>query len=231
MANSGYKDYAKLEMYYVGDGASTGKTKNNVYGQPDYVSTVWDIEACPLPDTTPPTMPNSIWFVGSTLTSITVAWSGATDIVGVNHYHITLVGVGDFETSEEWIEITGLSAGTTYEIRVWSVDGAGNISSSYAGNYYGTTEDINSSISFQYYWLNISVGGGTQECGITSNYDELSFSGFDSWLYVTPSAYSGDLMLNIYAEYNFDNQTRYTSIYVYHGTTYVGSINIEQAGY
>jgi hypothetical protein len=48
MANTGYKGYANLEWYYVGDGAATGITKPNAAGQADYIAPVYDTVTCPV---------------------------------------------------------------------------------------------------------------------------------------------------------------------------------------
>jgi len=228
MANSGYKDYSKLEMYYVGDGASTGKTKNNIYGQPDYVSTVWDIEACPLPDTTPPSIPEALWLISSTPTSLVVGWNASTDNIGVDHYNVSLVYVGDYSTNDNWYEFTGLMPNLNYEVRVWAVDATGNLSTTYAVLYTSTPEDINTTITFQWYWNTWYASGGYKYCEIQSDYDELNFVCSESWVQLSPSATSGNLILSVYTEYNWDGYTRESTVYVYHGTTYVGSINIEQ---
>jgi len=227
MANSGYKDYAKLEMYYVGDGVSTGKTKNNVYGQPDYVSTVWDIEACPLPDTTNPNPPTSLWWIGSSLTSISFEWSGATDNIGVVSYNVLVIGVGSFDTTSEYITIEGLTAGTIYEVHVFALDLAGNMSAGIT-NSFGTSEDLNTSIYFDPYNLVYASNADYQSVTINSNYDELNFSTSESWLTLDPSGFSNNLMLGIAVSTNFDYYSRYASVYVYHGSTYLGSITVEQ---
>jgi len=46
MANSGYKGFTSLELYYTDNGASTGTTKANTGS--DYIAPVYDITTCPV---------------------------------------------------------------------------------------------------------------------------------------------------------------------------------------
>ena len=55
----GYKAYANLEQYYLDNGVSTGITKPNNYGDPDYVAPVWDTDFCPLPSPSPSVTPST----------------------------------------------------------------------------------------------------------------------------------------------------------------------------
>ncbi len=79
-------------------------------------------------DATAPT-----WAGGSTLTfsSITAtgaraSWSGASDDVGVDSYRVFIDGSPVGSTAATFFDITGLTAGVTYVVRVEAVDAVGN---------------------------------------------------------------------------------------------------------
>jgi len=65
---------------------------------------------------------------------------------------------------------------------------------------------------------------------IISNYDELNYSTPDSWCTVAPSGYAGDVTLDIFADQNYSLYSRQTVIYIYHGTTLIGQLEIYQDG-
>jgi hypothetical protein len=81
------------------------------------------------PDTTPPTVPTGVSAVGVSSSQINVAWTGATDAVGVVGYHIYRNGspVGNATTVLNYQD-TGLNSGTTYSYTVAAYDAAGNVS-------------------------------------------------------------------------------------------------------
>jgi len=63
---------------------------------------------------------------------------------------------------------------------------------------------------------------------IESNYDELNFSGYDFWVSVSPAGASNNFYLDVFVEENTTGYNRYCTIYIYHGTTYVTNITVEQ---
>ncbi len=79
------------------------------------------------PDSTPPTAP-TLSATGTTMTSTTLNWSGATDNVGVTSYDVyqgvTLLGNTTFLT----YNVSGLTAATNYTFTVKAKDAAGNAS-------------------------------------------------------------------------------------------------------
>jgi len=87
---------------------------------------------------------------------------------------------------------------------------------------------VNTSISLDQYHLVVAANSDTFDVTITSNYDELNFSSDVGWIGITPTGYSGNLILALYMEMNWDGYTRYATVYIYHGTTYVTCIIIEQ---
>lgn len=88
------------------------------------------------PDTTAPTAP-TLSAGGTTLTSTTLSWSGATDNIAVTSYDVfkdaTLLGNTTFNT----YIVNGLSSGTSYVFTVKAKDAAGN--SSLASNAVNVT--------------------------------------------------------------------------------------------
>ncbi len=82
-------------------------------------------------DTEAPVMVEAT-FASATYTSITLNVS-ATDNVAVKRYHVVTTGVDeDFIPANNQIVITGLTAGTTYNIKVSAKDAAGNESANKA---------------------------------------------------------------------------------------------------
>ncbi len=81
------------------------------------------------PDTTPPTVPTGLASSAITQTSFTLTWTASTDAVGVTGYTILQDGspIGT-TTGATTFNVTGLTAGTTYSMRVSAQDLAGNTS-------------------------------------------------------------------------------------------------------
>ncbi|UPQ80701.1 GEVED domain-containing protein [Flavobacterium azooxidireducens] len=78
-------------------------------------------------DTTPPTAP-TLTASGTTQTSTNLAWSGATDNVGVTGYDVYRNGTFLASTTTTTYAATGLTASTAYTFYVRSKDAAGNVS-------------------------------------------------------------------------------------------------------
>ena len=68
----------------------------------------------------------TIMVTGTTSTSISVSWSGASDNVGVTAYAIYVDEVFDKTVGGTSTTVTGLAANTSYTIRVEARDAAGN---------------------------------------------------------------------------------------------------------
>jgi endoglucanase len=79
-------------------------------------------------DTRPPTAPTNLAVTGRTSSTIALAWSAATDDVGVTGYRI-LEGATQVGTSATTaFTVTGLAAASTHSYTVVAVDAAGNVS-------------------------------------------------------------------------------------------------------
>jgi hypothetical protein len=103
------------------------------------------------PDATPPTTPTGVSAVGVSSSQINVAWSGATDAVGVVGYHVYRNGsqVGNATTVLNYRD-TGLNSGTTYSYTIAAYDAAGNVSamsSAAKGTTLGTGSNPSVSIT------------------------------------------------------------------------------------
>lgn len=83
--------------------------------------------SAPVVDTTAPTAP-TLSASGTTSTSTSLSWSGATDNIGVTGYDVyqdaTLLG----STASTTYAVSGLTASTTYTFNVRAKDAAGNVS-------------------------------------------------------------------------------------------------------
>ena len=80
--------------------------------------------ACP--DTQAPTVPANLTQTGSTTSSVTFAWDGSTDNVGVTGYGTYLGATSKGTTTATATTISGLVCGTSYTVGVDAADAAGN---------------------------------------------------------------------------------------------------------
>ena len=102
--------------------------RNPYIDHPEYVNQIWG--GAPSGDTQAPTTPTSLASTSKTATSITVAWTGSTDNVGVTGYDVYANSVLKTTVSGVTATITGLTASTSYSIYVKAKDAAGNASAS-----------------------------------------------------------------------------------------------------
>lgn len=138
----GMNQIGRLEL---GDSSSTPRTFDvafdNVIADTAFIA-----------DTAVPTAPTNLHTTSVTATEIDLAWTPATDDVGVTGYRIFRNGsatpiatVGATATS---YHNTGLSAGTTYSYTVRAVDAAGNVSAASA-TATAKTLKFNQTITFE----------------------------------------------------------------------------------
>ncbi|WP_417910751.1 fibronectin type III domain-containing protein [Candidatus Electronema sp. PJ] len=83
-----------------------------------------------VPETTPPTVPTNLRSSNISSTGFTLSWNASTDNIGVVSYEVftgsTSRGTVNHPTTT--LNITGLTASTTYSVTVRARDAAGNIS-------------------------------------------------------------------------------------------------------
>ncbi|MNQ50574.1 Extracellular ribonuclease precursor [compost metagenome] len=103
--------------------------RNPYIDHPEYVNQIWG-GTPPSGDTQAPTTPTSLASTSKTATSITVAWTGSTDNIGVTGYDVYANSVLKTSVSGVTATITGLTASTSYSIYVKAKDAAGNASAS-----------------------------------------------------------------------------------------------------
>lgn len=99
------------------------------------------------PDTTPPSAPANVRITRRRATSLTVAWDGSTDNVGVKGYDVFVSGISAGKTTALNFKITGLTADVQYTIAVYAYDTADNYS---ASSTIATMRTLDG--SGKYYW-------------------------------------------------------------------------------
>jgi len=77
-------------------------------------------------DITPPTVPTGLSKTGATTSTIGLAWTAATDLVGVTGYEVFRNGVSAGTSTTTNFTASGLSANTAYSFTVRARDAAGN---------------------------------------------------------------------------------------------------------
>jgi chitodextrinase len=80
-----------------------------------------------VPDTSAPTAP-TLTASGTTSTTTSLSWTGATDNVGIASYDVYQGGVFKANVATTTYAVTGLTASTTYTFYVIAKDAAGNVS-------------------------------------------------------------------------------------------------------
>ncbi|MEL6274599.1 MAG: S8 family serine peptidase, partial [Bacteroidota bacterium] len=128
------------------------------------------------PDTSPPTQPTNLAVSNEQDTQVTLSWNASSDNVGVTSYEIFVDGTSLGTTAGTSVNITGLTACTSYNFGVRALDAAGNTS--------GTATTVGSTTG--------CTGGGTPftegyffetglEGWVDGGSDCLRYSGSRSW--------------------------------------------------
>jgi len=143
---TGYRAVAIWPMGAMSLGATTSTTSVTISGL--FCVALWDVSVVavdaagnisipaltntgiPCPDTQAPSVPTGLHVTASSGSSLTVAWTAATDNVGVSGYRVYL---GDAlaaaaTTQESTATLTGLTCGTSYNIGVVAFDATMNTS-------------------------------------------------------------------------------------------------------
>ena len=100
-------------------------------------STALNVTTSACSDTQAPTAPTGLTSSSIAQTSFTLSWTASTDNVGVVSYEIFKGGVSAGTTTSSTLNLTGLTANTTYAMTVKAKDAAGNISA--AGSVLNVT--------------------------------------------------------------------------------------------
>ncbi len=117
------------------------------------------------PDTEAPSTPLNLTASNTTETQTTISWNASTDNVGVTGYNVYSSGNLLGQTANTSVDITGLTAASTYSFQVTAVDAAGNESG--ASNTATVTTPGGG-----------GGGGGTDPATFMASYFE---SGWDGW--------------------------------------------------
>jgi chitodextrinase len=123
-------------------------------------------------DTTPPSVPANLAVTGTTSSAVSLAWSPATDNVGVAGYRVYRDGAQVGTPTGTTFTDTGLSAGTRHTYTVAAYDAAGNASAQSAGVTATTTPG----------------GGGGGGCTATYTVTNQWSTGFTANVTVTNTA-------------------------------------------
>ncbi|USD24809.1 fibronectin type III domain-containing protein [Flagellimonas marinaquae] len=98
-------------------------------GNTSTVSNIEPVLTSPPPDTEAPSTIADLASSNTTTTTTDLAWSAATDNVGVTNYEVFQDGVSIANTGTTTaFNVTGLSPGTSYDFTVFAEDTAGNVS-------------------------------------------------------------------------------------------------------
>ena len=123
----------------VGTSTSTSYSDTNLTQLTPYTYTVYatdgagnvgpasDPSTATTPDGTPPTAPATLTASYVSLNQVNLAWSAATDNVGVTGYVLTRNGVQISQSTGLTFTDSGLTDGTTYSYSISAVDAAGNV--------------------------------------------------------------------------------------------------------
>lgn len=93
----------------------------------NYLVSAWSSDfTVTVTDTQAPTVPTGLAASSITSTSFTLSWVASTDAVGVTGYEVFRNGVSIGTPTATTLNVTGLTAGTTYAMTVRARDAAGN---------------------------------------------------------------------------------------------------------
>jgi chitodextrinase len=132
------------------------------------------------PDTTPPTAPTGLTATAATAAQIDLAWTAATDNVGVTGYRIFRNGVQVASTAGTTYSDKGLQPVTTYSYTVRAVDAAGNVSA--ASNTASATTPADPSPPTAPTGLTATAASSSQiNLAWTASSDNVGVAGYRVW--------------------------------------------------
>ncbi len=130
-------------------------------------------------DTQAPSTPSNLTASNVTQTTATLSWSASTDNVGVTGYEVFNGGTSVGTVTGTSINLTGLTAGTSYTYTVRAQDAAGNNSAA-ASITFTTTQDqvdycTSSGNRTTYEWIDyVAFGGMTNSTGANGGYGDFT---------------------------------------------------------
>ncbi|CAM1354669.1 M4 family metallopeptidase [Tenacibaculum ascidiaceicola] len=133
------------------------------------------------PDTEAPTAPSSVTASNIEETTATLSWTASTDNVGVTSYEVFNGATSAGTVSGTSMNLTGLTANTTYNFTVKAKDAAGNVSAS-SNTATFTTKEV-SAVEYcasqgnnsSYEWIDrVSMGGVDNNTGNDGGYKDYT---------------------------------------------------------
>ncbi len=161
-------------------------------------------------DTTAPSSPSSLSVTGTTNSSVSLAWESASDTggSGLDQYTITVDGSRDHTVSAGTTETTvsGLTAGTSYEVGVSALDGAGNQSEPVTVSATTTDDDGSDAVLAE-----IDPSTTTASVGERITFQVTDTSGSDQWITALDWAFGdGTTATGWWNEHAYDAAGTYT---------------------
>lgn len=151
--------------------ATTYRYRVRAYDGAGNNSSYSTIRSATTADGTAPSAPGTVSFSSITYTSAKATWGAASDNVGVTAYEYRLGTSGSFTNVGNvlTVNLSGLTAATTYTFQVRARDAAGNVSSVRSGTF---TTSIPAITLPSVYSFNVSgAGGSTATFWVTSGGD------------------------------------------------------------
>jgi hypothetical protein len=136
--------------------------------------------ACSLPDTQPPTTPTNLQATPISSIQINLAWTAATDNVGVTGYRIYRNESQAGTSAANYYSDTGLSPSTTYAYTVSAYDATGN-EGSQSLQTSATTQTSNTNPGLVGYWK-FDEGTGTITSDSSGNGNDAMLINGPNWV-------------------------------------------------
>ncbi|TCP27859.1 putative secreted protein (Por secretion system target) [Tenacibaculum skagerrakense] len=131
------------------------------------------------PDTQAPSTPSNVQASSVTQTTATISWNASSDNVGVTGYDVYRGSTLVSSTSSTSLNVSGLSANTSYTYSVRAKDAAGNVSGSGSVTFTTLSNQVtyctSSGSRTQYEWIdNVELGGIANATGAGSGYSDFT---------------------------------------------------------
>lgn len=198
-----YDDGTIVDYTYDLNGNRTGGTKTS-----------------PLPDTTPPSAPGTPNFTSITMTSATASWTAATDDRGVTGYDYRLnAGAWQSLGNVLSVNLTSLSAATSYTVQVRARDAASNLGPARSSSF--ATPDIQAPS------VPTGLGGSAPNSGVVNlswnaSTDNVGVTGYRVY---RGGSYIGSSATTSYADNTVSGYTTYS----YQVAAYDAATNVSAA--